>query len=261
MTPTSSSGRAGRGLAVVLLTVMAMLRPWPARAAHPNALWRVVHDLCVTDKTLIGLPAPCLSVDVARGVAVVKDAGHATQLLLVPTAKVTGIESPSLLAPDAPNYWQAAWDTRRSFEQELGHAAPREDIGLAVNSRFGRTQDQLHIHIDCVRADVRQALRAHGREIGDTWSTLGFDLAGHRYRARRLDGADLGTRDPFKLLAEDPEARADMGRETLAVVGMSFEGGQPGFVLLSDHADLPRSDKAASEDLLDHRCGVLKTPG
>jgi CDP-diacylglycerol pyrophosphatase len=261
MKPTLSSDRARRGLAVILLSVLVVLRPWPARAAHPNALWRVVHDLCVTDKTLFGLPAPCLSVDLTRGVAVVKDAGHATQLLLVPTAKVTGIESSSLLAPDSPNYWRAAWETRRTFEGEVGHPVPRDVIGLVVNSRVGRTQDQLHIHIDCVRADVRQALRAHGREIGDTWSDLGFDLAGQRYRARRLEGADLGTRDPFKLLAEDPEARADMGRETLAVVGMSFEGGAPGFVLLSDRADLPRGDRGAGEDLLDHGCGVLKSPG
>jgi CDP-diacylglycerol pyrophosphatase len=260
MKPALDLDRAHRGLAMILLFGLALIVPDPARAAHPTALWRVVHDLCVTDKTLIGLPAPCLSVDLVRGVAVVKDAGHATQLLLVPTNKVTGIESPSLLAPGSPNYWRAAWETRPAFEREVGHPVARENIGLAVNSRFGRTQDQLHIHIDCLRADVRQALRAHEREIGDSWSTLGFDLAGHRYRARRLDGADLGTRDPFKLLAEDDEARADMGRETLALVGVSFEGGAPGFVLLSDRADLPRGDKAASEDLLDHGCGVLKTP-
>ena len=37
---------------------------------------------------------------------------------------------------------------------------PRDDISLAVNSVYGRSQNQLHIHIDCVRSDVRNALRA-----------------------------------------------------------------------------------------------------
>ncbi len=32
---------------------------------------------------------------------------------------------------------------------------------------------------------------------------LNVDLAGRRYRARRLEGADLGSSNPFRLLAED----------------------------------------------------------
>jgi CDP-diacylglycerol pyrophosphatase len=230
----------------------------PARAADPNALWRVVHDLCATDMKVSGLPAPCTSVDLARGYAILKDLKGDTQFLLIPTARISGIESPELLSPTAPNYWQYAWDALPIFEKRAGRPAPREDVGLAINSIYGRSQNQLHIHIDCVRPDVQRALRQNERRIKFHWTRLNVDLAGHDYKVRRLDGATLGARDPFKLLAEgDSKARADMGRETLVVIGASFRGGKPGFVLLSDRADMARNDDGAGEDLLDHSCAVL----
>ena len=225
---------------------------------HSNALWHVVHDLCVTDMKISGAPAPCLAVNLGQGWAALKDLRGATQILVIPTAKVAGIESPALLQPNAPNYWQDAWDARTLFEKRVGHPVPRDDIALAINSRFGRSQNQLHIHVDCVRADVRQALQDHQGRIGRRWRDLDFVLFGHRYRVMRIDGAEIAPRDPFKILARgDPRARADMGRETLMVVGAVFADGAPGFYLLSDHADLIRLDKAAGEDIEDHACKVL----
>ncbi|HEY5072211.1 MAG TPA: CDP-diacylglycerol diphosphatase [Caulobacteraceae bacterium] len=243
------------------VAAIAFIAASEARAADPDALWRVVHDLCVTDMKLTGAPAPCTAVDLTRGYAVLKDLRGPTQHLLVPTARISGIDSPRLLSPGSVNYWQAAWEARRFLEKPVGREMPREDIALAINSRFARSQNQLHIHIDCVRADVRQALQTNQRRIGGQWSRLNVPLAGHRYRARRLMGADLGARDPFKILATgDAKARADMGRETLVVIGETFADGRPGFVLLSDRADLARFDVAAGEELMDHKCAVLDEP-
>jgi CDP-diacylglycerol pyrophosphatase len=242
------------GTAAVLI---AWITP-DADAADPNALWNIVHDLCVTDMKSRGGPAPCAAVDLAGGYAVLKDFRGATQFLLVPTDRRAGIESPQLLASDAPNYWQAAWNARSLFEQRAGGPVPRDDVGLAINSRYGRSQNQLHIHIDCVDAGVREALRASDAQIGSRWSSPNLWLYGHAYRARRIEGEELGARDPFKLLAAgDPQARADMGRETLVVIGAAFRGGQPGFVLLSHRADLATGDKGTGEELLDHDCAVL----
>ncbi len=233
----------------------------PAQAADPNALWRVVHDLCVPDMRVSGRPAPCAKVDLAAGYAVLKDIRGATQLLLIPTERVSGIEDPRLLASDAPNYWQDAWDAKGLFAARARRSVPREDLALAINSVYGRSQNQLHIHIDCVRADVRDALAAHARLIGPIWSRLPFALAGHHYRVMRLTGADFAPRDPFKLLDRgDPKARADMGSETLVAVGTVSADGKPGFVLLSDRADAFRFDIAAGEQLMDHTCAVLGAP-
>jgi CDP-diacylglycerol pyrophosphatase len=255
-------GAIAGGVAATAIAVLAMIMASPADATDPNALWRVVHDLCVTDMKARGAPAPCVAVDLTRGYAILKDLRGATQLLLIPTDRIGGIESPQLLALEAPNYWQAAWEARALFEKRVGHPVPRDDIGLAINSIYGRSQNQLHIHIDCVQPDVRQALEANEARIGHRWSSLDVPLHGHAYHVRRIEGSDLGARDPFKLLAEgDPRARGDMGRETLAVIGASFADGQPGFVLLSDHADLLNADRGASEELLDHSCAVLTEPG
>ena len=247
-----------KSLLAIFLGLGWLLAPPSAGAANPNALWHVVHDLCVVDMRVSGLPAPCLMVDRRHGWAALKDLRGKTQVLLIPTRRVTGIESPKLLEPGGPNYWRAAWDARRFFEKRAGREVPRDDVGLAVNSMFGRSQDQLHIHIDCVRPDVIAALAAHADEIGSEWAPLEVPLAGKRYRARRLEGSDLDGRDPFKLLAaENPGVRADMGRQTLAVIGATFAGGRPGFILLTATGNTAENPDGASEALLDHECGVL----
>jgi CDP-diacylglycerol pyrophosphatase len=87
-----------------------------ARAANPDAIWHVVHDQCVTDMTANHKPAPCDAVDLAGGYAVLKDLHGATQLLLIPTDRITGIEAPQVLAPGAKNYWQDAWAARPYLE-------------------------------------------------------------------------------------------------------------------------------------------------
>lgn len=239
------------------LAAAGWLAPPLADASNPDALWHVVHDLCVTDMTISHLPAPCLEVNRQGGYAALKDLNGKTQILLIPTARVTGIESPRLLAEDSPNYWQAAWEARRFFEKRAGGAVPRDDIGLAINSTFGRSQNQLHIHIDCVRSDVKAALEDHADEIGGRWRPLNVDLAGERYRAMRLEGADLDDRDPFKLLADEgSQVRQSMGRQTLAVIGWVFRG-RPGFILLAAEGGTTANPQGASEDLLDHDCQVL----
>jgi CDP-diacylglycerol pyrophosphatase len=228
----------------------------PVPNSHPNALWRVVHWLCRPDKALLDRSAPCLAFDRAGGYAVVPDPQHRTQILLVPTRRVTGIESPVLLQADTPDYWQDAWDARRFFERRAGRAVSRGQIGMAINSETSRTQNQLHIHVDCVRPGVLAILAERQGEIGPAWSPLDVPLVGRLYWARRLDGADLQGKYPFRMLAAGvPEARDDMGRFSLAAIGMDFSDGSPGFVLLADGGPA-----AFAESLLDHDCAVLRAP-
>ena len=130
-----------------------------------DALWKVVDSVCVPDMRLRGSPAPCAQVDLRRGFVVMKDIPGRAQVLLIPTRHITGIEDPQLLSPAGPNYWQAAWDARGSFEQRLGRRVPREAIGLAINSALSRTQDQLHIHVACLRPDVAAMLRTVSQHI------------------------------------------------------------------------------------------------
>lgn len=224
--------------------------------ADPNALWDVVHGQCVPDERAADAPAPCAMVDLdggeRRGYAVLKDLVGATQFLLIPTDRIDGIESPQILGPDAPNYFAAAWRARSFVEQRAGRALPRDWISLAINSAASRTQNQLHIHIDCVRADVHQALAALAEDIGATWAPFPVALAGHQYRAMAEWAQDLDAVNPFDVLAASLPADDPMGTQTLVVVGITGADGRPGFVLLAGRAEPADPDSGSGEDLQDH---------
>jgi CDP-diacylglycerol pyrophosphatase len=244
MTRTAHSLLLATLLAAVALT---------GRAADPSALWHIVHDRCVPDEQTKQNPAPCVQVDIAQGYAVLKDLIGTTQFLLIPTARIGGIEDKAILAPGAPNYWDAAWQARHYVEQRVGHPLPRDALSLAINSTSGRTQDQLHIHVDCLLPDVRAALVKYQAGIGPQWSDFPVPLAGQHYRAMRLLGAELGSTNPFRLLAAIVPP-GDMGNHTLMVAGATFAPNQPGFIVLDDQADLAAGDPGSSESLQNHDC-------
>lgn len=239
----------------------------PSIAAHafdPNALWNIVHDECVPNQLAHGDPKPCVEVDlkngVERGYAVLKDIRGKTQYLLIPTQRIVGIESPALLAPDAENYFADAWNARGFVEKAAGRALPIDTLSLAVNSVLARTQNQLHIHIDCIRPDVRATLMKLRTSIGTSWAPLAEPVGGYGYWAMRVMGTAV-SENPFKLLADGvPGARTDMKLRTLMVAGMHFEGDAPGFVILQDRADVLHVDFAAGARLQDHDCALAQGP-
>lgn len=237
----------GAAMVVVLLGFLGV----GAAQADPNALWDIVNGRCVPDQQQHGDPAPCARVD--GDSAVLKDLVGDRQFLLIPTARVTGIESPELLAPEAPNYFADAWRARSFVDERAGFTLPRDWVSLAINSEDARTQDQLHIHVDCIRADVAEALAVHAAAIGPTWAPFPVPLVGDRYSAMAVAGEDLDAVDPFELLADGIRgAREDMGRQTLVVVGAYLPGGRPGFVILADRVDVALGDVAGGEALQDH---------
>jgi CDP-diacylglycerol pyrophosphatase len=238
----------------LLLALLACLAG--CHRPNPDKLWEIVDGQCVPDQRDHNAPAPCTEVALgagqARGYAVLKDINGPYQYLLIPTARRSGIESPELLAADAPRYFADAWAARKYVEQGYGKALPREALGLAVNSKYGRSQNQLHIHVDCLHSEVRQALRAQLLKIGPQWKRLEIPLMGHYYRAMRIGEPQFLQSNPFALLGlADAE---EMGRHTLVAAGITFEDGSPGFILLDDRADLPTMDRAHGEDLQSHSC-------
>jgi CDP-diacylglycerol pyrophosphatase len=243
-------------IGAVLLTGCALLSQTVAR--DPDALWLVVHDACVPDQRQFGSASPCTKVDLAAGYVIFKDPIGPTHFLLIPTARVTGIEDPAILLPGAPNYWAQAWRARRYVEQRAGRVLGREEVSLAINSIDGRTQDQLHIHIDCIKPAVKAALHAHAADIRPYWAPFPTPLIGHRYLAERIDGADLAGANPFRLLAMLPRARAAMGKETLVVAGATAPDGRPEFILLAGRADPTIRDTGSGEDLQDHSCALAR---
>ena len=234
--------------AAALLALLVASRPV---AADPDALWYIVSEQCVPDQQQLHSPKPCELVDLGAGYVVLKDRVGDTQFLVMPTARIGGIESPEILAAEAPNYWDDAWQARRFVDERAHHVLPREAISLAINSLDGRTQNQLHIHVDCIRPDVQAALRDNASAIGPNWAPFPIKLAGHDYKAMRLAQPELANANPFVLLADGiPGARGDMAHYTLVVVG-----DPDGFVLLAERAT-GITNRGSGEELQDHACAV-----
>lgn len=234
----------------------------PAPPPHPNGqvLWHIVHDQCVPDQRQSSRPAPCIEVSlgqgVERGYAVLKDRDGAEQYLVMPTIDVTGIEDARLLARGAPNYFADAWRARTYVDARIGKTMPRQDMAVSVNSPYGRSQDLLHLHVDCLTPRSVAALTADLPRIGARWTSARFIFEGHPYHAIRLDG-DTPTADPFRVLADGmPGASKDMAAWTLILAGATFPGGKPGFVLLAGRADPTHGDFASGEELQDHDCAI-----
>ena len=181
------------------------------------ALWRIVHGACVPHVEAGLGPKPCERVDldggVDQGVAVLKDLVGIAQMLAIPTRRITGIEDPQMLAPNAPPVFAVAWSAKTLVEARLGRALPREAIGLAINSKWARSQEQLHVHVDCVAIPVIKVLAEYGSALDSQWRAMTVPLQGRVYFARRIDSADLVGVAPLKLLADGVEgARAQYGR-------------------------------------------------
>ncbi|OHX22144.1 CDP-diacylglycerol diphosphatase [Chromobacterium sphagni] len=228
-------------------------------AADSDALWRIVGEQCVPNQQQQGRPDPCAEVKLQRGVAVLKDRNGALQYLLIPTSRVSGIESPQLLRDGVPDYWREAWQARRYMDQKRGAALPRQAVLLAVNSQYGRSQNQLHIHISCVDPTVRQQIDDLDDSLPRRWRQLPVELQGHAYWARRVDADPDGNPegDPFRLLANElPGAGTEMERYGLALLPARFADGD-GFVLLAGRADLFQVNRGSAEELQDHDCKVL----
>lgn len=243
-----------RVLLVCTVYFLAFL-PSPARAANPDKLWEIVSQECVPNFIAHGDPGPCRVVDRQRGFVILKDMVGEAQFLLIPTTRLSGIESPELLQPDAPNYWEYAWELRQRVGDALGKALERDQVGLEINSAAARSQLQLHIHIDCMRADLPRVLQAHEADAPGQWQPLLLD--GHQYWVMRLVGNTLGDNNPFKLAAlMSPYAKSAMAAQSLLLTGARFSDGSAGFYLIDSPVNFDKGERGSAEGWLDHQCAL-----
>lgn len=228
-------------------------------AADPNALWQIVNLDCVPAARTPGKSGICTSVDLPRRFAILRDRVGVAQHLLIPTDRISGVESPLLLAPNAPNYWADAWDARRYVEAALqkAHHAPLPDdqIGLEINSAMQRSQEQLHIHIDCMRADAAAGLAAHRNDPAHVW--FAASINGVRYRVMRVPGPAFDF-NPFDIVARDAGSPTMMATQTILVTGAGPSAEQAGWLIVNSSLDTDGGTGSA-EVLLDHQCTSAST--
>jgi CDP-diacylglycerol pyrophosphatase len=246
--------KLGRHFCSLLVCAFVALQPCSrASGSDRDQLRAIVQEQCVPHWLTAHSPAPCVSVSqgaAAQGYAVLADRKGGAHFLLIPTQSISGIESPEVRATGALNYFDAAWKARSVLDTFFGGPLPREAVGLAVNHIHARSQDQLHIHISCLRSTLYEELHAAADRIGHTWSSL--RIGGMGYQALRVMGTQLGKANPFQLLADRlPGAKQSMGEFTLLVAGIQFKQG-PGFVVLAG------DDVPGAELLLDSSCALAQ---
>ncbi|AKA38822.1 CDP-diacylglycerol diphosphatase [Yersinia ruckeri] len=251
------TGRKTIALGFLALLAAIAVFALPSKIGNSDALWQIVSQQCVPNQQRTHSPQPCVEVDISAGFVVYKDRNGPLQYLLMPIRKISGIESPELLEPKTPNYFLQAWQARHYMADKYGSPIEDRDISLAVNSEFGRSQNQLHIHISCLSPTVKKALIAQSEAFRPRWQPLPDGLLGHNYLVRRISVNELAEQGAFRLLASGvQDAAANMGKYGLAMTALP--NGE--FLLLATKRNLPQRHLASIEEIQDHSCSILPRP-
>lgn len=247
---------ASKKLLLILPLIIIIAAAWyflaPSSSHNPDALWQLISQRCVVGMEQDGNPAPCTKVDEAKGYVTLKDRNGPLQYLVMPVTKITGTESPALLKANAPKFFAMSWDERHLLAEKYGRPINDSALSLAINSAYGRTQNQMHIHISCLRPDIRTALDDLAPKLTNQWQAFSFDNSD--YQIRTLSDAELHAESSFKRIARelqiDPE---DMGKYGLALATLA----DGRLVLLALRASWFGLEKASPELLQDHSCAIL----
>lgn len=239
---------------VIALLVMVVSAPVPAEPAR-QVLWIALQTCLLAERTT-GRTFPCLAVDLGSadrsGTAVLRAPGQPTHTVVIPTVRVVGLEAPELQRESGNAYWRAALAARHFVTDARKGATPSEDVGLAVNSEGGRSQGQLHIHVDCVKPRVRAALRAYASRIHAGWAPMPIALQGSHFFAMRIRATEAESFNPFAALARLPGRRPDLAQTSFAAISTPADDPEKAFFLLAY-----RAPDAHAEMLLDHACATV----
>lgn len=236
-------------IGVLVLLLPALYLAW----LHYNSqqLWQIVSERCIPQQQGSGSPEPCLRVNLKQRYAVFNDANGPLHTLLIPTDKITGIESVVLLDNETENYFQHGWDTRYFLQQKSTFPIPERYLALAINSRYGRTQNQLHLHLACLKPEVYQSILQQKGNIGYQWRALNAPLSGGRYLAIKVATG----MNPFTVLAHYVKAEGDKmdNYGLVRIVGDNDEA-----ILLTTRLQLTAFSLGTAEELLDFDCKLAQ---
>lgn len=209
---------------------------------RPDTLWALA-QCC---ERSLASDVGCRAYDKKDQYVIIKDNSvrKPQSYLIIPTKRVTGIEDSLIAQPPVLEFWQYGWAQSRTYP-----GYPPADTAMAINSAHSRTQNQLHIHISCVRPAVRTALdQAEIDFFPAKPVTLRLPPHDNLYRAIRVTGLS-GEQSPFVVFQDDPGVKDHMADQSIAVVG-SATAGQ--YFVLDTRVD--GGNTAHAEELLDQTC-------
>ncbi|EJD6498680.1 CDP-diacylglycerol diphosphatase [Providencia rettgeri] len=237
------------GLFFLLLAIIIGYISWIKLNA--NALWNIINSQCIPQQQTHSITPPCLKVDTENQYVLFKDKKGPLHNLVIPISKVKGIEAKQLITANVPNYFALAWQERASLLQQSKKEIPDDLLAIAVNSQYGRSQDQLHIHLACLKQEVHQKLNQFSSTITTDWAFLPTELVGHHYLAKKLQSEFNDAKNPFNQLYDYVVKHHDeMGNYGLAMVQLK-DGSK---VLLANRLDITELNLGSAGEILDYQC-------
>lgn len=227
----------------------------PASTNKHDALWNIMSS-CVKGFRATGSPAPCMSVNIASGIengfVVLKDMKGDSHFLVIPTRKIQGIEDSTLASTATTNYWQEAYQNLSYVDHALGRQLPSGALAIGVNSVYARSQEQLHLHMDCLNPDVYQWLKT-AKFPGSLW------IKGATYRAWKAVAKSNEFINPFQSLHQtfgnDPAA---LKKHALVLVTRDLADGSREFVVIDGDSGIQGGGSA--DLLMDRHCNLINWP-
>ncbi|QCE33185.1 CDP-diacylglycerol diphosphatase [Acetobacteraceae bacterium] len=226
---------------LALMALLLCLVIYFHQTAHnPSALWHIVAHRCAKNPE----HKPCLAYNRQQDYALLKDIAGKAQVLLIPLQRLHGVESPALGDPQTPNYLQSAWEARNILSKITQHPISDEDVSLSINSQFARSQNQLHIHISCLKKSVAHQIH----DLDPEHLPESIILKGNPYHIHLTDTLQ---ESPFLTLNKEKHFDPDkMKKETMVVTAA------PGkrFYILTSEVNFLHFNWGSGEMLQEHNC-------
>lgn len=217
----------------------------------------IVAQSCPLMQKISGSPWPCAAVELRKNglrTVLIKVPIRRSHFLIVPTAQIRGLESVLLLGHGSQELWAKALKSRKWVTQSVGRIVEDRDVAIAINSQQARTQDQLHLHVDCANASALRRLRSDDDLIDDRWRVLPYTMKGWKTWARRVGARELTELNLFALVRGIPDVSPTLLDVSLALVSSNGSGADESFYFL-----VTEGRRADAERFLDHSCAVART--
>jgi len=238
--------------------VAFLISPFSTAHAAPseggrNQLAHIVDTQCLPNFHHKHSPFPCNHVNPSQDYVIMQDARGSGHYLLIAISPVAGIESASLLADEAPRYFQNAWQHRSIVAATRGSPIDDRHLGILINSVALRTQDRLHLHIAPLHRPFANLLAQHAANITRAGTTL--TLEGRTYHVRKISEHALAQGNPFAMISQRPfKAAQDLSRTVVILAGAGKNAqGENELYLIEHYCPERPTDGWFPEDLLDWR--------
>ncbi|MFP3014278.1 MAG: CDP-diacylglycerol diphosphatase [Arsenophonus sp.] len=219
---------------------------------NSDKLWKAINQQCIPQFKANNLGLPCIKLDPQHRYVIYKDIYGKLHNLLLPLDKISGIENFILQQKNTENYFLLAWINRKLFINESNKPINEEFLSLAINSKYGRSQEQLHIHLACLNENVYKKIKEIEHTITNSWKPLKKKINNHKYIAIKITSANMNKTSPFNYLHRySTSHNHNIAYYGLAMISSSKKNE---FILLATKLKLIDFNFGSASEIQDYHC-------